>query len=389
MSVQQDTWAISRLRPDPRNKDLFDDLPVAEANDLRESVVEVGQINPITVTPTGLIICGHQRYNAMKAAGIKFVTVTVRPIPDDDIKALMKLRIEEQFRRRVLPTMEAARVVWDWHELFGIKKGSEGNNHADEEARKELERQSGISAKRQAMYISLQNLTDEWQSYVSARGNVGLTLAYEISQMTPEAQKTYFDSLSEEELENLTREAFRTYKRELKAEEERANAAEAERDELRKELGESEEGKKTLDLVDEARKALEATHAERLAELAREMDEANTAHTAQMEELRRVASKKDEEAQRQIKILTAKTGTQERMRVWEKYDVVHRLFAAAVSAMIVVPEEWVEAMSDKAEVAPFVASDTQTAELLLHWLTRFLDARKGVTGEGDTLRRVK
>jgi len=374
-----ETWAIGRLRPDPHNKDLFDDLPEDEANDLKESMGKVGQINPITVTPTGKIICGHQRYNALKAAGAKSVMVTIRLVPDDDELEIDLIRFEEQFRRRVIPTMTAAKIVWDFHKKRGVEKGAEDGESI--KARKDLEKRLGISLQRQALYLALKNLTDEW-SDVFARENIGLTVAYEVARMTKEEQKTYFDSLSAEELEGLTREMIRTYKRELKEREDRVEKLEAERDELRREMSETEEGQETLDLVDEARKAVEASYGERIATLEAERD-------AQILQLRREATEKDEASKKQIDILKAKTAQMERTALWEKNDVVHRLFKYAVSVTTVEPEDWVAEMRGKTEIAPFLESDTRMAEILTHWLKRFLAAMGESAPEGDTLRRVK
>src|SRR5262252_5519000 len=97
--TMMEEWKLSHLRADPRNKELFEDISGDDFNSLVTSIKDVGQIAPIMITPTGLIICGHQRYRALKAAHAKVALVVIKPVDDDDEQMLEKLRIEEQLRR--------------------------------------------------------------------------------------------------------------------------------------------------------------------------------------------------------------------------------------------------------------------------------------------------
>src|SRR5262252_681882 len=156
LAPEQFTWAIGRVRPDPRNRDLFDDLPKEEADELKQSIAEYGQINPITVTPTGLIICGHQRYRAMKESGAKAIMVTVRSISDDDIDRLEELRREEQTKRRVLTPSQAFRMVRHFYETNHIEKGR-GKGKIDY-ARNLFAEKTGISPAEQSQISKIADL---------------------------------------------------------------------------------------------------------------------------------------------------------------------------------------------------------------------------------------
>lgn len=102
-------WAIDRLRPDPRNREVFDPLGGEDLIALVESIREHGLINPITIRPDGLIIAGEQRWRAATQAGLATVPVTVRDVADDAEVEL--IRIAENLRRRTIKVSETAKAI--------------------------------------------------------------------------------------------------------------------------------------------------------------------------------------------------------------------------------------------------------------------------------------
>jgi ParB family chromosome partitioning protein len=97
---------IDELRPDPRNKEMFHPLEGEEVAMMVETVEKHGLINPITVTPDGLIIAGEQRWRAAKTAGLETVPVTVRKVKTDD--EIDELRIIENLVSRTVQPYEYA-----------------------------------------------------------------------------------------------------------------------------------------------------------------------------------------------------------------------------------------------------------------------------------------
>jgi ParB family chromosome partitioning protein len=78
--------SLSKLREDPRNeRKTFRNL-----DGLTASIKAVGLIEPITVTPDKndryLIITGHRRYRAAKAAGLSEVEILIREPEDERIR---------------------------------------------------------------------------------------------------------------------------------------------------------------------------------------------------------------------------------------------------------------------------------------------------------------
>ena len=100
--------SIDRLREDPRNeRRLFRNM-----EGLIESVREHGILEPITVTPDGdfyMILTGHRRFRAAKAAGRREVEVLIRE-PESEAKRRIKSLISN-VQRENLGVLELAEAL--------------------------------------------------------------------------------------------------------------------------------------------------------------------------------------------------------------------------------------------------------------------------------------
>ncbi|MFH5823111.1 ParB N-terminal domain-containing protein [Georgenia sp. AZ-5] len=76
---------------------------------LMESIQRVGLLQPITVTPDGLLVCGARRLEALKRLGVKTVNVWVRAGISDKLSSLLAQQDENALRKPLSP-IEAAEL---------------------------------------------------------------------------------------------------------------------------------------------------------------------------------------------------------------------------------------------------------------------------------------
>lgn len=74
---------------------------------LAASIARVGLLQPITITPDGLLICGYRRLEAVKQLGWRTLRVWVRPGLSDDLARLLAER-DENTTHKPLTALEAA-----------------------------------------------------------------------------------------------------------------------------------------------------------------------------------------------------------------------------------------------------------------------------------------
>ena len=93
-----------------------------DISSLRQSIAEVGLINPITVDEMGNILAGCRRYQAVKELGWQEVDVRVISTGDNQLLTL-KIAIDENLKRKDLTEPEVAAAIKEYDEL---KKKLEG-----------------------------------------------------------------------------------------------------------------------------------------------------------------------------------------------------------------------------------------------------------------------
>lgn len=76
---------------------------------LINSIARVGLLQPITITPDGLLICGYRRLEAIKQLGWRTLRVWVRPGLSADLTRLLAER-DENTTHKPLTALEAARL---------------------------------------------------------------------------------------------------------------------------------------------------------------------------------------------------------------------------------------------------------------------------------------
>ena len=87
-------WPIDRLVPHPKNKEIYGDTA---DEDLMRSVKEHGVLTPLTVTASGVVVSGHRRLVAARAA--KLAEVPVTPFGSEDDLDIVEALIESNRQR--------------------------------------------------------------------------------------------------------------------------------------------------------------------------------------------------------------------------------------------------------------------------------------------------
>ena len=99
-----DTLPIESIRPDPDQPRKTFDKESIEA--LAETYRTEGQIVPIEIDETGMIVTGERRWRAARKAGLEEVDVIVRT-PENRLRR----QLIEEFHRENIPTLERARAI--------------------------------------------------------------------------------------------------------------------------------------------------------------------------------------------------------------------------------------------------------------------------------------
>jgi ParB family chromosome partitioning protein len=181
-------WAISRLRPHPRQAELFPDLPEKELAALAQDIAANGQRTPLEVVPNGTIISGHQRVRAIQKLGQKSVWVVVRADLASDEAAVEQRLIADNLHRRQLDPLGRARCYARLFELErGRKPGGLGSLERGE-LRDRIARKFGLSGRTVARYLAVLTLPMPVQQAFSS-GEVSLADAARLARLPAEVQQ--------------------------------------------------------------------------------------------------------------------------------------------------------------------------------------------------------
>src|ERR1051325_845557 len=148
---------IAELRPNPLNP--RGDVNAAGLDELAESIRAQGVLQPLLVTPSGVVVAGHRRLAAAHMAGLQEVPVVVR---DLDFVQQQEIMLVENLQRQDLSPVEEARA---YRRIL-----DEGHTTA------QIARQIGVPAARINARLLLLKL-DEQVQWMFHRGDLPLTLA--------------------------------------------------------------------------------------------------------------------------------------------------------------------------------------------------------------------
>src|SRR5207245_6305903 len=149
--------ATVSLRPNPLNP--RSELHPAGLDELAASIRAQGVLQPLLVTPGGVVVAGHRRLAAARQAGLTEVPVLVR---DLDRAQQQEIMLVENLQRQDLSPVDEARAY--------LRILDEGHTTA------QLARRIGVPAARINARLLLLKL-DEQVQWMFHRGDLPLTLA--------------------------------------------------------------------------------------------------------------------------------------------------------------------------------------------------------------------
>jgi ParB family chromosome partitioning protein len=100
-----EAWPIGRLKANPANP--RGPVDPASVQELAASIRSQGILQPLLVTPAGLVVAGHRRFAAARVAGLAQVPVLVRDLSEPE---QMEIMLVENLQREDLTPLQEARA---------------------------------------------------------------------------------------------------------------------------------------------------------------------------------------------------------------------------------------------------------------------------------------
>ena len=83
-------------------------IDLGDLGPLMKSIQRVGLLQPITITPDGVLVCGRRRLEAVKRMGWRTLRVWVRSGISDELSRLLAQRDDNELRKPLSPVEQAA-----------------------------------------------------------------------------------------------------------------------------------------------------------------------------------------------------------------------------------------------------------------------------------------
>jgi ParB family chromosome partitioning protein len=83
-------------------------IDLGDLGPLMKSIQRVGLLQPITITPDGLLVCGRRRLEAVRRMGWRTLRVWVRSGISDELSRLLAQRDDNELRKPLSPVEQAA-----------------------------------------------------------------------------------------------------------------------------------------------------------------------------------------------------------------------------------------------------------------------------------------
>ena len=80
---------------------------LGDIDELAHSINEIGMLQPITVTPDGVLVCGHRRLEAVRRLGWRTIKVWIRSGISNRLTELLAQQDENSLHKPLSPTEQA------------------------------------------------------------------------------------------------------------------------------------------------------------------------------------------------------------------------------------------------------------------------------------------
>ena len=98
-------WPVAALTPNPLNP--RGPVAAGDVDDLAASIRAQGILQPLLVTPEGVVVAGHRRLAAARLAGLDAVPALARPVGE---REQLELMLVENLQRQALSPLQEARA---------------------------------------------------------------------------------------------------------------------------------------------------------------------------------------------------------------------------------------------------------------------------------------
>ena len=100
---------LSNLKPNPINDEIYS---TSDLTDLKLSIKDLGQLEPLCVNKDLLIISGHRRYYAMKQLNLKECEITINEYPNEIIGLISHNKTRAKTPSDIYNEIETLRKEW-------------------------------------------------------------------------------------------------------------------------------------------------------------------------------------------------------------------------------------------------------------------------------------
>jgi len=218
---------INDLKAHPRNNEFFDDIVGEPWTVFLDSIRTSGVIEPVVITPSRIIVSGHQRVRACRELGIQTVLTDMRDYQNED--QILKDLIETNIRQRGVGNpnpIKLGRCIKELERIYGIQHGAtsfQGNQHKEvspnnsetpQVTQSDIAEQLGISVDTLNNYKKLTEMIPELEELVDT-GIVTPTTARGImKKLSPEEQERFVATL--DTTKKITQKVVQEYIEQIK-----------------------------------------------------------------------------------------------------------------------------------------------------------------------------
>lgn len=174
-----------------------------DMNDLRDSIIDNGILEPLVVTPDGdnkyTILAGHRRCKACELAKISEVPVIIHYGLTNDQATIIMVDSNKQ-RENILPSERAFAYKMKMEAMKRQGKQLVEPGSTSSKSRDIVAEQEGISGRQLSKYIRLTHLIPQLLDLVDNEvlkesPSMAMKPAVEISYLTPDEQKYFYDTV--------------------------------------------------------------------------------------------------------------------------------------------------------------------------------------------------